>query len=93
VNHQHAEEGLRDGLNKAAKFCGNTTDTISVLYNGFSRNHASLEESSEHGHQPVQHWTRIGEYSPDLGAWRCPGGRMIRSHLGGRAPTCLHPYS
>jgi hypothetical protein len=51
MNHQQAEEGLRDGLTKAAKFCGKAMDKIAVLHNRFSREHVSLEESSEYGHQ------------------------------------------
>jgi hypothetical protein len=43
MNQQHVDEGLHDGLTKAAKFCGKVKDTRAVLYNGFSREHASLE--------------------------------------------------
>jgi hypothetical protein len=50
VHHQLAEEGLRDGIAKATKFCDRATDTRTVLHNGFRREHTSLTELSEYGH-------------------------------------------
>jgi hypothetical protein len=51
MTHQQADEGLHDGLNKSAKFCGKAKDMISILHNGFSREHVVLEESDQYGHQ------------------------------------------
>jgi hypothetical protein len=53
VNHQQAEEGLRDGLAKATKFCDKATDTRTVMHNGFSRKYTSLKESSEDRNQSI----------------------------------------
>jgi hypothetical protein len=48
VDHKEVQQGFRDGLVEAPKFCGEAADLGVVLDDSFSGSHMSLKKPSEY---------------------------------------------
>jgi hypothetical protein len=78
MDHQHTEERFRDRLANVARFCGKATDARAVLYNGFCRGHACLEEPVKYPAMYVEWWVFTRSWSMEMSWWEKELGPPFR---------------